>query len=236
MDYGPLDDEKSSSTIWDILIIQWRGNNVLLIDALHQFLPQFHHLGRLWNKQYSRVAEAILSAVAQVQMDILPHLIADGETVTNLTGEKTVIALALHCLISIRDLNLIDLGTGQMKEKNLLSSRPPVQILNVGYAYGNFLPTVRVNKEFKKRRPRNEDSEHRGKHLDLSNLPSILGEIFRQSYSLLHTQDSRYWPVVISVLLILDNIEAILLPIQPWIGTVHQAGDSLAPAFEDLCR
>ncbi|KAL2817662.1 hypothetical protein BDW59DRAFT_165819 [Aspergillus cavernicola] len=237
-DYGPLSEGMIESAMWNLGIIRSRQTeDHTFNEALHDFLSQFDELDQRWKGYFESATEDILKHAAQLQLDILRKSVPPIVP-TDLSGETTVIALALHLLLITVEISVIEGWTVHRTEEQLFDDGSPAHLLDAGYEYDRFIPSVRIYEKDEqewKELCRAKDNQTPGYSLDAG--PDVILEyIIQLSFRLLDTQDPRHWPTVLFVLLILYLTVPDLKPYQPWMQEFKHASEPLFPLLKDLAR
>jgi hypothetical protein len=244
-DYGEVSDEMAASSMWDLSAIRRRNKTMRFPELLHEFLSQFHDINPRWGNFYERSTVSLLSSAAQLQADLL----RESPNLTDLSGENTVIALALHCLLLVRDFDYVDSEILNLTEEGLFADGSPVVIEEPSYDADRLLPIVEVHRVIWRERALRESStplpwapntegvnvSKPGYHIE-SSLDATLTHISECLFRLLDTRDPRHWPTVLYGLLILILIRGCLSPTGRWLKIVRYAGSSLTPLSRDLAR
>lgn len=215
----------------DLVTVQ-RDKQLTLETALRHFLMQFVDIDLdLWIRP--TFTERILGNASRRQMMILRDLEESKEEVSDLFTEKTVIALALHCLFLLQEMSMLETGQPPLTEEEIFKDGGPVEFFDTDDPSkpGTPLPNVTLDRQENWVKP----SSGKGCP-DNVRLPNVLAHISRLSLSLLDTQDPRNWPTVLHVLLLLSRIRRALYPTQPWMKKLRVAGNAITPLFEDVAR
>ncbi|KAL2871175.1 F-box protein [Aspergillus lucknowensis] len=245
-DYGEVSDEMAASSMWDMSAIQRRNKTMRFPELLHEFLNQFQDINPRWGQWYERNTETLLSSAAQLQTDLL----RESPNPSDLSSENTVIALALHCLLLVRDFGYVDGEILNLTEEELFDDGAPVVIQEPSYDAGRVLPVVEVNRAIWGERalresptplswiPPNTEGVNASKlGYDIEGgLDAMLTHILECLFRLLDSRDPRHWPTVLYGLVILILIRGCLTPLGRWLKTVRYAGSSLTPLNRDLSR
>ncbi|GIC86086.1 uncharacterized protein Aud_002448 [Aspergillus udagawae] len=204
-------------------------------EALHDFLSQFQELRRL-SGCYEPATVNILASAARLQLEIL-HRSEPSFVPVDLSSEMTVIALALHLLLVVRDFNFMDDSTFRCTEEEIFAEGSLVTIIG-GYEIGTLVPSVRIHKKNEQEWTDiclAETSQKPSNSLDAS--PSVMMEyIIQSSFRLLDAHDPRHWPTVLFVLLILYLCLLDMLPDTPWMSALEDASEPVLPFLKDLVR
>ncbi|KAF4161762.1 hypothetical protein CNMCM6936_003098 [Aspergillus lentulus] len=245
-DYGEVSDEMGASSMWDLSAIQRRNKTMRFPELLQEFLSQFQDINSRWGQWYERSTESLLSSAAQLQADLL----RESPNLTDLSGENTVIALALHCLLLVRDFDYVDTEILDLTEEELFAYGSPVVIQEPSYDANRLLPIVEVYRAIWREQALRESPtplpwaspnteavnvSKPGYHIE-SGLDATLTHISECLFRLLDSRDPRHWPTVLYGLVILILICGCLSPTGRWLKSVRYAGSSLTPLSRDLAR
>jgi hypothetical protein len=245
-EYGEVSKKMAASSMWDLSAIRRRNKTMRFPELLHEFLSQFQDINPRWDGWYERSTESLLSSAAQLQADLL----RESPDVTDLSGENTVIALALHCLLLVRDFDYVDTEILDLTEEGLFADGSPVVIQEPSYNANRLLPIVAVYRATWRERALQESPTplpwappttesvnvaKTGYHIE-SGLDATLTHISECLFRLLDSRDPRHWPTVLYGLVILILIRGILSPTGRWLKSVRYAGSSLTPLSRDLAR
>ncbi|KAL2817333.1 hypothetical protein BJX63DRAFT_109799 [Aspergillus granulosus] len=220
--YGP--------TVWDLFIFQ--PQQLTFQDTLMEFLSRFLECDpRLQDHYGGGVTLDILLAAAQLQADIL----RDSSTnETDLSGNTTIIALALRCFLDCHILNNIGLDCyGRPQDSYLPEDGSSVKVIIAPNDNKPFLTATAY--EEKQRERLHTPAKTPGCHFE-SDLCTMLGSLARLSFQLLDEQDPQHWPTVLYVLLILRLIRDSLFYCPAWMIELYNAGEILERLFQDLAR
>ncbi|KAL4918422.1 hypothetical protein BDW62DRAFT_200802 [Aspergillus aurantiobrunneus] len=81
-------------------------------ETMRGFLAQFYEFDRRWTGNFERCTECMLSSAAELQIDLFCDAglgpAASPTTFSNENTENTLIALALHCLLIVRDIQMAE--------------------------------------------------------------------------------------------------------------------------------
>ncbi|OJJ04988.1 hypothetical protein ASPVEDRAFT_74432 [Aspergillus versicolor CBS 583.65] len=243
-----VEDEKildaSVSALRDFTTIQSLPNHTesSFLEICDAFLAQFRDLDTLLNGHYEHITTELLSAAARLQSQLLCELDTDTGTDMDLSGDTTVIALALHCFAMIHFMAGIEGYNPNIPETELFRDGSPVVVMEQEYEERRFLPTIRVHKPENYPVPRldPEPSIKRTgeRHLYLDReFHRILEHVVHVSFRLLNTQDPRHWPTVLYVLVILSvAIRDGLNPLLRWRQRLGDAKREFDLVFWDLAR
>ncbi|KAL2837128.1 hypothetical protein BJY01DRAFT_221316 [Aspergillus pseudoustus] len=238
-DWNNLSDEQLGWSVWDLSDIRSRqADGKSLIDAVLEFLQQFHELARRWIREYEPTTEAIIAGAADLQTEILTFS-APSFVPVDMSSEKMLLALTLHFLVLTRSIFMVEAGIGgRLSEKKLFKRGSPAIVVHAGYEYSSLTPTVRVHKKTMRDWAdirREFDPRLPGYSLDAN--PGVMLEyIVQQSFRLLDTRDPRHWPTVLFALLILYLAQLNLRPYQPCFQGITAAADVFLPLMTDLAR
>ncbi|KAL4860318.1 hypothetical protein BDV12DRAFT_205214 [Aspergillus spectabilis] len=211
VEYGDIPPEYDQYAMYNLSTIPPAAEVPTFQATLLRFLSQLNTLDTRWKLNYEPTTENILSAAARLQTEIISHNSgSSASTVIDLSGESTVITLALHCLIVIRDLTILKFWLDPPPTKTTcLGIKPEAALLSKGRL-----------------------SEW---HADAS-VEDILEDVTFLSFQLLDTQDPQHWPTVLYVLMIIHIIEFSLDFDEGWMENIGDAGNSINPLFQDLAR
>ncbi|GIJ90965.1 hypothetical protein Asppvi_009930 [Aspergillus pseudoviridinutans] len=236
----------AASSMWDLSAIRRRNKTMRFPELLHEFLSQFQDINPRWGKWYERGTERLLSSAARLQADLL----RESPNFTDLSGENTVIALALHCLLLVRDFEYMATEILDLTEEGLFADGSPVVVPEPSYDADRLLPIVEVHRAILPERalresptplpwaPPNTEGVNVSKpgyHIE-SGLDATLTHISDCLFRLLDSRDPRHWPTVLYGLVILILIRWCLLPMGRWLKSLRYAGSSLTPLSRDLAR
>jgi hypothetical protein len=223
IDYNPVVEVLATHGRRDLIAILPQHSTIE--SALPEFLTQFQETQR-WNF-FEPITLKLLSAAAQLQLDIMHNL---SPIPSDLSGENTVIVLALRCLLLVHDIALIDAHMVYNTEDMLFSDGEPAVLLDAGFEFDSVIPTVLVHSRDQQiglqlQIPPNKEREQASNSvhgLDYS-FEDMVRSILRSSSRLLDTRDPRHWPTVLYVLLILALVQGSLQPQQPWMWRINKA-------------
>ncbi|KAL4916476.1 hypothetical protein BDW62DRAFT_202631 [Aspergillus aurantiobrunneus] len=237
VDYGLVDEARAASRMWDVTAIRNRAEHLPFQGALHEFLHQFHEFHKRWERGVFPMTEMLLPAAARLQTDILrslepPTLVA----ITDLSSETTVIALALHIFVLVRDIILIDTNVRDVSEAQLFQRESSVTLLPRSDDSDTTSPSARVSQHKTGFILPMAQEQERQACRDDSSLGKLLTCLARLSFQLLHTEDPRHWPTVFFVILILDSIRYTLAMAPEWMVEFKNADSSIGRLFKDLAR
>ncbi|KAL2811755.1 hypothetical protein BJX63DRAFT_433105 [Aspergillus granulosus] len=207
-------------------------SNMYGSDTLMEFLSRFLECDPHLLDHYGGDTLDILLGAAQLQADIL----RDSSTnKTDLSGDATIIALALRCFLDFHILDNIGLDcygrTGQLSY--LPEDGSSVEVI---FAPNDHKPFLSATAYKEKQRERlHIPAKTPGCHFE-SDLCTMLGSLARLSFQLLDEQDPQHWPTVLYVLLILSLIRDTLCYCPPWMRKIYDAGEILERLFQDLAR
>ncbi|KAL3490286.1 hypothetical protein BJX62DRAFT_238264 [Aspergillus germanicus] len=241
-------------SIWDLLIFptsclpaQFPSFHDLLMEFLSRFQDDNSHL----LGYYGAVTHDILVAAAQFQADILRDHSSAIETTAaaDLSGETTIIALALRCFLDLHILDLIGMDCyGRTVEiAGLPKDGSVVEVLGIDRSDPFLTATAyKVEGEQQDRLfdvrsttttkpPPPASASTVGCHLD-SNLHTMLSTLAQLSFQLLDTHDPRHWPTVLYVLLILTLMRQCLRYCLSWMSKLYEAAETVENLFQDLAR
>ncbi|KAL3454254.1 hypothetical protein BJX65DRAFT_302040 [Aspergillus insuetus] len=246
--------DAEEDSIWDLLIFptscipaQFPSFHNLLLEFLSRFQDDNSHL----LGYYGTVTHDILVAAAQFQADLVrDHSSTIETTAAGLSGETTIIALALRCFLDFHILDLIGMDCyGRTVEiAGLPEDGSAVEVLGpdrsdpflTATAYKvegqqqdtlfDLLPTTATTKT-----PRPASVSAIGYHFD-SNLHTMLSTLAHLSFRLLDTHDPRHWPTVLYVLLILALTRQCLRYCLSWMRKLYEAAETVEKLFQDLAR
>ncbi|GIK05415.1 hypothetical protein Aspvir_009525 [Aspergillus viridinutans] len=237
INYGPLSEELTASTMWNLGIIQRRQSKSRMFNrALHDFLSQFQELERRWRGYFEHATENILASAARLQLEIL-HRSESSFVPTDLSSETTVIALALHLLLVVRDISIVDDLAVPCTEEVVFADGPLITF-DGGYESNRLIPSLRVHKKNEQEWTEirlAETSQKPSYSLDAS--PNVMMEyIIQSSFRLLDAHDPRHWPTVLFIILILYLCLPDMSPFTPWMSAIKDASGPLLPVLKDLAR
>jgi hypothetical protein len=239
-------------TIWDLLIFPTSRNptqSPSFHDLLKEFLSRFQDDNSHLLGYYGTVTHDILVAAAQFQADIVrDHSSTIETTAADLSGETTIIALALRCFLDFHILDLIGMDCyGRTVEiAGLPEDGSPVEVLGPDRSDPFLTATAyKVEGEQQDRlfdvrsttttKPPATSASTVGCHLD-SNLHTMLSTLAQLSFQLLDTHDPRHWPTVLYVLLILALARQCLRYCLSWMRKLYEAAETVENLFQDLAR
>lgn len=215
--------------MWDFTTIHSCGLYPRFRDALDKFLSQFEHINQRWKSHYESCTEAILSAAARLQIDIL-H---DSDTYMDFSSETTVLALALHCLVIVRILTIIDIEATAFVMHQVFGRFSPLICSELGYKDDMFHLSITARRHEGAKIP--DENQPPGYQHD-DNLGAMLDHIVHLAFRLLDTRDPRHWPTVQYILLILYMVLRRLRPWAPWTETFKDTFEDLLLILRNLAR
>ncbi|BCS17558.1 uncharacterized protein APUU_10386A [Aspergillus puulaauensis] len=239
-----LDDEEildaSPSTLLDFTAIQRLPKHSASspTETLDAFLTQFYYLDFSLSGYYENMTSELISGAARLQLQLL-HA-SHSAPPADLSGDTTVLALALHCLAMLYIMDMIDLYNVDIPEPELFRDGSPVVLMEQGDDERRFLPTVRVHRP-EHRDPSELDCERNsgGSSLDLDReFHRMLEHVVHVSFfRLLDTADPRHWPTVLYVLVVLNmGVRDSLHPFLRWRRKLGDAQKGFDFVFRDLVR
>jgi hypothetical protein len=236
--------DASVSTLRDFTTIQRLPNNTesSFLEIFDAFLAQFHDLDTMLNGYYEHITTELISGAARLQSQLLCELDADTGTDMDLSGDTTVIALALHCFAMTHFMEGVDGYNPDIPETELFRDGSPVVVMEQADDEKRFLPTIRVHKPEYHPVPgldselSNQSTGESGLCLDRE-FHRMLEHVMHVSFRLLNTQDPRHWPTVLYVLMIFSvGVRDALHPFLRWRQKLGDAKRESDLVFRDLAR
>ncbi|KAJ0414174.1 hypothetical protein BJY00DRAFT_319069 [Aspergillus carlsbadensis] len=230
-------DEEDDS-IWDLLMFNPLPHQSPFQDALNEFLARLQERNSHLLGWYGPVTHDILLAAAQFQADLVRNSPA-VRTATDLSGETTIIALALRCFLDFHILDLIGMDCyGRTVEiAGLPEDGSAVEVL--GRDERDPFLTATAYKETHPDRVHIPTTAMKtstpGCHFS-SNLHTMLSTLSQLCFHLLDTRDPRHWPTILYVLLILGLIRHCLRYCLSWMRKLYDAAEVVEDLFQDLAR
>ncbi|GIJ86679.1 hypothetical protein Asppvi_005571 [Aspergillus pseudoviridinutans] len=237
LNYGPLSEELTASMMWNLgMILRRQSESRMFNGALHDFLVQFQELERRWRGYFEHATENILASAARLQLEILRRSEPSFVPV-DLSSETTVIALALHLLLVVQDIRIVDGWAVPCTEEGVFADSS-LATFDGGYEYNPLSPFMRLHKKNEQEWTEiclTETSQKPSYSLDAS--PNVMMEyIIQSSFRLLDAQDPRHWPTVLFIILILYLCLPDMSPDSPWMSAIEDASKPLLPLLTDLAR
>ncbi|KAL6239486.1 hypothetical protein BDW75DRAFT_236395 [Aspergillus navahoensis] len=246
VDYSPMAQELDEFGIRDLTDIRHRNPGMELQEALPIFLKQFIESKR-WPYAYHQPYRNALSAAAELQMEILEASDLVANPITDLSGERTIIALALHWTVIFNDFYLINNRapyhrSDGMDEKDVFERGWPATIIEPAFLAeeNDVQPLVRVHKDnlsewkgpsaFRQHRPA------AGLH-DSADFGVSLRYIAQISFRLLDAQDPKHWPTVLYILLLMVFFPGLhTFEDHSWLWNMNPAFEKLQEVVRDLAE
>ncbi|KAL2871599.1 uncharacterized protein BJX67DRAFT_342693 [Aspergillus lucknowensis] len=226
-------DLDSSPSIWHFIISDHQ--HLAFRETLDAFLHHFREIDPHLLDFYGGGSMDILLAAARLQEGILRNSAAAP---TDFSGDTTIIALALRCLLDFHIIDIINLSCyGGPMEHDLPDDGSPVDLFN-GLGTDNPPLSAKGYKQTSDDQsavPTSLDEDIPGCHFK-SNPHTMLDTIIWLSFKLLDTGDPKHWPTVMYVLLILGLIQDSLFYCPMWMGRLYKASDILGRAFQGLAQ
>lgn len=223
IDHVPYSEK---AAIWNFMIS--RPQHLTIQDMLKEFLCQLQEFDSHLLDHYGQPTLDILSAAAQLQADILRD---SSINPIDLSGDTTVIALALYCFLHFQIIDLIGL-TCYDTITHLPEDGSSVDVLHDDDNDGPFLSAKAYKQEQTGLHIPRKDS---GCHFE-SDLGTMLDSLAQLSFQLLNKQDAQHWPTALYVLLILSLIRACLCYCPLWMGKLYETRALLDLLIQDLAR
>ncbi|KAL4995524.1 hypothetical protein BDV10DRAFT_187952 [Aspergillus recurvatus] len=245
IDYSRIDAEMAERGMRDLaMIYRSRSQSSTFQSALHTFLMQFSEIEERWAQTWQPITDDILSSAAEYQIDLLEMSDQTVTEDTGLTGDTTILALALHCLIVVRDFIPIDFGDSwHAAGHELLDEEEEEEEEGFLRLYTRLnendrtiLPSVRIRQADDGEIPPLPTPDQFGFPGDAS-VEDMISHITQVSFRLLHTNDPRHWPTVLYVILILPLIRTSLSPFSwDWMENIPHTAKALEALYRDLAR
>ncbi|KAL4989376.1 hypothetical protein BDW68DRAFT_175907 [Aspergillus falconensis] len=246
VDYNPMSQEMDEFGIRDLTEIRHRNPGFGLQDALPIFLKQFTESKR-WPYAYHPPYRDALSAAAELQIEILEASDLVANPITDLSGERTVIALALHWTVIFNDFYLVNNRapyhrSNGMDEKDVFERGWPATIIEPAFLAeeNDVQPLVRVHKDnLSELVGPSTSRQHRpaaGLHDD-AEFGVSLRYIAQISFRLLDTQDPKHWPTVLYILLLMAFFPGDhMFDGHSWLWNMIPAFEKLQQVVRDLAE
>lgn len=234
-----LDASTSKSTLLDFTAIQRLPQHTASspTEILDAFLTQFYSLDFSLSGYYEHMTSELISGAARLQFQLL-HASHRAPS-ADLSGDTTVLALALHCLAMLYIMDIIDQYNVDIPEPELFRDGSPVVLMEHADDERRFLPTVRVHKPEHRDLSELDCERNSGASgLDLDReFHRMLEHVVRVSFYLLETRDPRHWPTVLYVLVALNmGARDSLHPFLRWRRKLGDAQKGFDLVFRDLVR
>ncbi|KAL4882967.1 hypothetical protein BJY04DRAFT_216686 [Aspergillus karnatakaensis] len=245
VNYGSIPPEQEKYAFHSLSTIPSAPETPTFQAKLHEFLQQFRSFSTRWNVQHEHTTQIILQSAAELQSETLRRFGTDAIVATDLSGENTILALALHCFIVTRDLHLLyGAVPPNMVEYDLFGTRDTATPVQGGLDGEVLLPTFKITKH---KRPQtryiarvDDQNGTRGHtlppwHLD-AGIEDMVSHIAELSFRLLNTQDPRHWPTVFYVLTIIYHVAASLCFTVPFMEKMETVSLSVRRVFRNVSR
>ncbi|KAL4977963.1 hypothetical protein BDW66DRAFT_149691 [Aspergillus desertorum] len=246
VDYSSMSKEMDEFGIRDLTDIRHRNPGMGLQDALPIFLKQFTESKR-WPCAYNSLYRDALSAAAELQIAILEASDLVAHPITDLSGERTIIALALHWTVIFNNFyHVSNRGpyhrTSGMDERDVFERGWPATIIEPAFLaeVNDVQPLIRVHKDnLSDLIGSSASRQHRpaaGLHDD-ADFGVSLRYIAQIAFRLLDTQDPKHWPTVLYILLLMVFFPGFhMFEGHSWLWNMIPASGKLQQVVRDLAE